>query len=431
MKRILIVGILALALVMAMGGVAYANFGTHGGYAADTDACAGCHRAHTAFSTIPRTNYLTGDAAGEGSALLVSSATNMTDFCYACHGEGAPGASTNVEYGIFDSGPSAGYDTDGVTLITGGVTQLYSTESSFGATLNGGGFERIGAVTNVTSTHTMSLTNNVPIWGAGSAASDEIAVLSDFNCGSCHDPHGSSNYRLLKDKLLGTNVVGGYVSDLVPEPFVISAEVGYPAGGFAKHTAYPNYKPDYTTPQYRFSGDSLESMSGWCAGCHEDYNQASSAYDYEGYEEALTGTTLLGSRTRHRHPVNMNLLTGRESSGNMSLATEVALDDALPLELAYSKNPNVYRDTKDFDDVLGCLTCHFAHGSSVTETGWADSSLETSSGLIGSTTATWYPVLDDGMSGGSDPASDGVNPNFSSALLRTPNRGVCERCHNK
>jgi hypothetical protein len=25
----------------------------------------------------------------------------------------------------------------------------------------------------------------------------------------------------------------------------------------------------------------------------------------------------------------------------------------------------------------------------------------------------------------------GVNPNFSQALLRYDNRGVCERCHNK
>ena len=31
----------------------------------------------------------------------------MTEFCNACHGDTAPGASTNVASGIFDSGPSA------------------------------------------------------------------------------------------------------------------------------------------------------------------------------------------------------------------------------------------------------------------------------------------------------------------------------------
>ncbi|MDH4140907.1 MAG: hypothetical protein OEV43_10110, partial [Coriobacteriia bacterium] len=96
MKRIILTVAAAILLVAFSGAEAYANFGPHGGYAADTDSCAGCHRAHTSFSPITWT-----DPAGNShSALLVSSASTMLEFCLACHGDDAPGASTNVVAGV-------------------------------------------------------------------------------------------------------------------------------------------------------------------------------------------------------------------------------------------------------------------------------------------------------------------------------------------
>jgi len=70
---------------------------------------------------------------------------------------------------------------------------------------------------------------------------------------------------------------------------------------------------------------------------------------------------------------------------------------------------------------MGCLTCHRAHGSAVSMSGWAVSSLANNPSAV----VTWYPVMASAV------GSSGVNPNFSAALLRTDNRGVCERCHNK
>ena len=51
-KRLSIILALTLAMSLLFVGAAYANFGPHGGYVDDTDACAGCHRAHTSFAKV-------------------------------------------------------------------------------------------------------------------------------------------------------------------------------------------------------------------------------------------------------------------------------------------------------------------------------------------------------------------------------------------
>ena len=76
-----------------------------------------------------------------------------------------------------------------------------------------------------------------------------------MDCATCHDPHGSANYRILKAKVNG-NAVGGYTPtgrtphDPDPNGFVSSVETGWPVNGFRLHTPYPDYEPNYTTPMY-------------------------------------------------------------------------------------------------------------------------------------------------------------------------------------
>lgn len=429
LKRFSLVLIAALALTFMFSGVAYANFGPHGGYAADTDACAGCHRAHTSFSDVTWSSQnplVTADR----SALLVGSASDMSYFCNACHGDDAPGASTNVVSGVFDSGPTGpaalavGGDNDGVTT-------LYESNSSFDATLNGGGFARLPIDASVnsyaaaTSSHNMDEGALAPMWGFGTSLPD----AADMTCTDCHDPHGSSNYRLLKDSLNGT-AVGGYDVNGQPDPFVISAEENYPIGGWFKHEAgaaqMTAYKPNYTQAQYRNNGIGTENISGWCAGCHTAYMIRSDAaegvtYDYETFITGESGAGDLGPQEFHRHPMNVTLEAGTGTfADTLVLNTLVVTDTVLPLEFgSYSEH------TEDefragnwaFNDYLGCLTCHRAHGVSSSMSGWAEASLD-------ATVATnWYPVL--------TPGSGGVEPVDDSALLRADNRGVCERCHNK
>jgi cytochrome c553 len=116
----LIALVAALVVAFAVPGLALANFAIHGGYVQDTDSCAGCHRAHTSASSITWADSY----QVEHSALLVSQATEMYQFCYACHDGTAQGADTDVQFGQYDG-------------------TLYGSQT---AALNGGGFEKVGGI---------------------------------------------------------------------------------------------------------------------------------------------------------------------------------------------------------------------------------------------------------------------------------------------
>jgi predicted CXXCH cytochrome family protein len=457
LKRISIVLALSLALCLAFVGSAYANFGPHGGYINDTDSCAGCHRAHTSFSTVGWQDNLGTDHT---SALLVGSASTMTEFCNACHGDTAPGASTNVASGVFDSGPSAsssgtvGAAGDTTGSDGGVVTSMYKTASTFNAPLNGGGFNRMPdpyawqSSTSISykaasSAHKMDVSG--PLWGSGVALS-AVPTQLNLTCTDCHDPHGTSNYRLLKAQVNGVTV-GGYDSNDVPTPIVFSNEVGYPVpvsvanpgggvqvgslpnGGWLKHQAGADqmalYRPNYTdtngTPILHTDASTTsttKSMSTWCSACHTNYNQTNAAsavsYNYSPYLPGVGSAAQVGTKDYHRHAVNQTMAAG--IGAGRSLAEQVVQDSAwVPLE-----NPGSGGDWSD--GYLGCLTCHRAHGSSVDMTGWAAAHLTTN------TAGVYIPVID--AVPGVDPAKNSTTGGTSS-LLRANNRGVCERCHNK
>ncbi len=422
MKRFALVLSLALAMSLVIVGSAFANFGPHGGYATDTDSCAGCHRAHSSFSTVKFEPLVVGitQPADFPYALLVGNSSTIEEFCYACHGAQAPGASTNVQGGRFDTGPST------ASLLATDATHPYKTASTFDKPLNGGGFE--SAANNwdweasatpsyqaVTSSHNMEQTN--VLWGAGNG-SDTAMTLT---CVSCHDPHGSSNYRLLKDSVNG-QTRGGYSNAGLPDAFVYSIETNYPTtgdGGWLKGNAgavqMASYIPNYTGGTKVMAGTAGKSLSAWCSACHTDYDNASSTKDYGSYESTV------GAKARHRHPVDIPLVAG---DAVLQIAAQAsAIDPRIPLEV----KPGAATDR---DNQIGCLTCHLAHGGSQGMTGWAAASLVNVGG-------NWLPKMD-GIAGvnpdkSSSPGTIGAPGALTgtSSLLRSDNRGVCERCHNK
>lgn len=419
-KRLVLLAVLTAAIVFALTpGVAMANFSIHGSYTMDTDACAGCHRAHTAASSITWTK--TDSTAG--SALLLGTSTEIYQFCYTCHDSVSLGADTNVETGVYEG-------------------TLYGTQFD---QLNGGGFE--GTLFPAQHMYTGS---SWMVYG-GSTAPDILGDLKDgpqveMTCSTCHDVHGSSNYRLLKDVLPALErtspaVVGGYdgtapgytEDDPLPLPWVISAEPGYPSMGWLLHEAgasqVSTYTPNYTSPMYAKApdrdGDSQpdvdKGMSGWCAGCHVQYLMTSgttpsalpSSVAWAGAKvnsgaSVVVSNTLgydfndgFGAVVRHKHPVNVPL--------SNYLGARSLIITSQPLPLAHGSSADA--GTQQASDWLDCLTCHVAHGSSTVMTGYAD--------------------VDDATDPLPNSGTGGVPPTGDNALLRMDSRGVCENCHNK
>ncbi|HEY5484689.1 MAG TPA: cytochrome c3 family protein [Propionibacteriaceae bacterium] len=408
MKRIAFIALTAFAIVLAGTSAAFANFGPHGGYSSDTDACAECHRAHTAVSDVTWTD----NQGGLKNALLISDATSMTGFCNACHGDGAPGANTDTQSGYYDGTPTG-------------------TNSSAAATLNAGGFDRIGGLVgtgkNVMSSHSVDALPATQFvrWGYTNpvGGASNLTAMAAFTCTDCHDPHGSSNYRLLKDVTNGIRT-GGYVGTTdTPDPWVISNEQGYPSGGFKKggdgKSDVASYTPSYTAAQYAASGPT-KSMSTWCAACHTVYAQSDSAYNYQGKLGVPAAPVVY-----HRHPINTPLSVGTGPVESRALITALVDDPGLPLEMPYSEKAVgfTYANKHQIWDGRGnvtCLTCHRAHGTEAKMSGWAATSLN-ASGTPNVVAGTTNPAVD----------ASGTNPTFDAALLRYDNRGVCERCHNK
>jgi len=210
-----------LAVLLAGRGAASADNGPHvQGAGATTDSCAGCHRVHVAQAA----NLLTAAQPG---------------LCYSCHGTGGPGADTAVQEGKLYGGGGA------FTALKAGGFDFALIDT---ADLSGGGPSVIGTLTApgaTTSWHTNDGASGT-VWGNGAVGSGAGGSYS-LACGSCHDPHGNGQYRILRPSPLGSGGSGQSVTDEAdPKDYDTTnyINVWYVAGG---------------------------EISGWCAQCHTRY----------------------------------------------------------------------------------------------------------------------------------------------------------------
>ena len=372
--------LLAAVPVLADGGphVASINSGA-GGISADT--CAGCHRAHT--------------AQGE---LLLNAATEE-GLCLSCHGATATGATTNVENGVQYKLATAGGTVRDSSVILGALRSGGFVTAAIGsgstvrvAVLSGTNVrenakvpvrvDASGAIAGqaVTSAH-VDLSDPGAlgtVWGNGAInATADPGGTTQLTCGSCHNPHGNGQYRILNPI---PTVGGGSLASIgTTTPANVTDAVLPPAGDTRNYTviqqpggtllasqaaAFVNTAGDYFHRKVPWNGttgtvndapngDAANfdtQINAWCAQCHTRYL-------------AVTGT-----------PFNTD-------SG-----------DAI-FTYRHSNTSN-----------KPCTTCHVAHGSNAQMTGVYSANMT-------------YP------GGTAAPVGD-------SRLLKIDNRGTCQACHD-
>ena len=322
-------GLLVLLLCLSTGS-ALADNGPHGGYTPTTDACAGCHRAHTAA----------------GPRLLVQ--PTVYDLCISCHGTTGAGADTNVEDGVYlerdieTEAPAEGIVDRG--LKAGGFVNALMDTNWDGA----------AASAPATSSH---LNNAGTLWGNGAIGSGVGSGGFNLTCTSCHDPHGGASstggptYRLLRATPLNSGAPGDI--DVIDEANKI-----YTVSDTCEKSGNQYFGEGYQivtcdTPGETWVGlDAPETaLSDWCVQCHTRYMNATvtggatagsqpSGDDVFGYRHRTRDTPVECAGACHYDPV------GRPFTIN-TWGGEL------------------------FKHRMSCMTCHVAHGSSASMGGFA------------------------------------------------------------
>lgn len=442
MKRLLFAVVLGLILIAAFATTATADAGPHGKFNGSTEACASCHRAHSA-------------ASSDGFLLVTS---DVYALCTSCH-DGS-GAYTNVVDGYFDT------STGDPSKATWAATTGTAGESGVG--LFGGGFVNARMLTdfgnNAAAEPTTNTGTNInssttawailnaydsgqgaptgravtshhvvtggagTVWGSG--AFQTAATTSPFGagsftleCTSCHDPHGNAgkdatgrsvpSYRLLRYTPDGST---GYE---------IAANVGS-GNTFTWNTAVvPSSAgvsvPDPTVKWYTPNNDATldPSVTSYRARAGEIY-----VANFAGIGDYM------GRYFAYRRPAAVASGTGTFiTCGTPTTGSQTACGAATGT--AFNNVPA--------QDVLGywCALCHdryLAQGGVTRTTDTTDPGYhyrhrsQGNTGTAGQYTCVSCHNAHGTVAQASALASSATYAN-DSALLKADNRAVCVRCH--
>jgi predicted CXXCH cytochrome family protein len=396
-----------------------------------TDSCAGCHRAHSATSV---------------DILL----TAQPGLCFACHGSGTVGAQTDVQDGTYYSDQItlhvAGTAASGA-LRGGGFAYALVASGSYTGSLSSG---TIGtqAPTATTSHHSVDESPQV-IWGNAplttssgvsySATADYGAADVELTCGSCHDPHGNHQYRILKpapnDSGIGQNTrasnwtSGGrvFVNDAtsktytttnyaVIDPNRTSTPNNFGNGSGENWNGGPNDNSlvAYSVATNNFYGSFTEVSGQWCATCHTRYNalhgsagvdSGDAVFSYQHAVYKLINPA--GTNTPDASAAEWVSATTSDIGGGTDAGTVVSVSGTVDTSGTTTHAPK-------------CLSCHLAHG--------------TDASMTSKVTNQFSPGVNFGTGSAQVQGTDANgtdNVALGSTLLRLNNRGVCESCHNK
>jgi predicted CXXCH cytochrome family protein len=357
--------LLAAVPVLADGGPHMSSI-NNGSTGITADSCAGCHRAHTA----------------QGPMLLAAQSEEA--LCLTCHGSGGTGATTDVENGIQYTLASVRGDTVLGALRGGGfLTARIDSDSPvriLHSPLRSLAKVPVQAAGEpVTSSHldlAAAASATGVAWGNGAiSVTPDAGAALDISCGSCHNPHGNGNYRILNPIPHGDDA-GPFVE---PTTGVVVTDAALPPAGDTRN---------YTVIQVPGPG----------------YLLLSSQVVSGGY------TDTAGDYFHRRVPWNSTTGTSDAPNGLATFNSQMTNWCTTCHSRYYSDDPTVpsgdaiFMYRHDTISNRACTTCHVAHGSNAMMTGPYSATAPYPDGSV--------PAMAD------------------SRLLKIDNRGTCQACHD-
>ncbi len=266
--------------------------------------CSGCHVAHGGEPGV-----LAGPSVDGG--LLI--AESPSDVCLLCHAEslgavlGSDPLAPPPERG---AGNFVFLLEDNINDAAGGASDPILGDAS------GHNLAAPGHVLGPDPRHARSPGGSFP--------------ASRLGCTSCHDPHGSSSFRMLRG---AGPVESAMFTFSYPAPLAEGTGVSSSPETDSHHTAY------------------LAGMSNWCANCHGQYHEAGSGSAFEHPVDVSLGTTV--SARYHEYRGDGDPTGGLRSTAYLA---EVPFEDP--------GNTTSSTEGPESRSRVMCLSCHRAHGSS-------------------------------------------------------------------
>ena len=379
------------------------NYRTHSNYSKNTDACASCHATHTAV----------------GSSLLQW--FNAFDACMACH-DGTVTTTYNVEEGFI--GPSSvGRST------YGGMFGLGREDSLSNHNVTGG--LAIAAAPGGSTT-----ANAVKV-----GSHNETQWVNEFGCESCHTPHGQGgNARILNPdpnfaQTAAASATGYNTSTKDGSAYVVAApaEKAVASGYYYFINGYPYsisvYNLDDNSKLTANTQYSLDSSAGYTkiTLIGLDPTAGIRVYGTPAMTVTMDIDNYLTSTEAVKHLSGMNNFCGachtdyntqtaaNYSAGKFSGSGEKltgTYSEAYRHQVGFTTSAAAGLVTEG--GKMECLTCHVAHGTS--KDYWQRTLVDAA--IKGPDGTTWA-------------TGDLAEIAGSSALKRMPNMGTCEACHKK
>jgi predicted CXXCH cytochrome family protein len=317
--------------------------------------CNGCHTMHNSEGGVA-----VYDGANGAASYLLNDATG-SDVCLNCHDHG---------YGV-----QLGTDPLAPPPEKGGGNFVYLLSSN----LNDGHAGASNPISGDRAGHNL----NAPGHGLSTDATLSSAPGGSFpaslmSCTSCHDPHGTDEYRILY-------TLGQQPQDGVPGMTYTAAAPEATAGpslffgseGLSNHNAY------------------VSGMSEWCGNCHGDFHNTSYPTVMRHPSGAALGTSIASVYNLYNGTDDM---TGGDAL--TSYLPEVPFEDA-------AAATNSTAGPTGASKVM-CLSCHRAHASSAPYSGRWDFNVAM--------------LQDDGVESGAYAIPNPYNYG---------QRSLCNKCHAK